>query len=92
MNIELGQMQNGGLVIMSDPPFGQPVCRVEYYRGQRLMMLVYDSPGHDDDLMPYELSDNSAAQVESSPSVLIVGRTPDQRLHGYDVPLVHIGL
>ncbi|MBU0860033.1 MAG: hypothetical protein KJ667_08845, partial [Alphaproteobacteria bacterium] len=80
------------LVIMSDPPFGRPVCRVEYYRDQHLMMLVYDDPDHEGDLMHYELSERAITQVETSPSVMIVGQTPDHRLHGYDVPLIHVGL
>jgi hypothetical protein len=95
MNIELGQMQDGGLVIMSDPPFGRSICRVEYYRDQRLMMLVYDSADHEDedsDLMHYELPEPAIAKVETSPNVLIVDKTPDQRLHGYDVPLIHVGI
>lgn len=93
MNIELGQMKDGGLVIMGDPPFGRTISRVEYYRDQRLMMLVYDAMGDEEsDLMHYELSEPAITKVETSPNVLIVDKMPDQRLHGYDVPLVHIGL
>lgn len=99
MNIELGQLQHGGLILMGDPPFDRPVCRVEYYREQHLMMLVYDTTGggagdgdHTDELMPYELSAPAIAKIESSPNVLIVSQTPDRRLQGYDVPLIHIGL
>ena len=91
MNIELGQLQNGALVILSDPPFGRAICRVEYYRDQQLMMLVYDDPEHEGDLMHYELSAQAVAKVETCPSVMIVSQTPEKALHGYDVPLIQIG-
>lgn len=91
MNIELGQLQSGELVILSDPPFGRVVCRVEYYRDQRLMMLVYDEGEEDGELMHYELSPPAVARVETCPSILIVSQDQEKRLHGYDVPLVHIG-
>lgn len=91
MNIELAQLQNGGLVIISDPPFERPVCRVEYYRDQHLMMLVYEAPDDEGDLMPCELSAPAIQKVENSPHVLIVNQTGDHKLHGYDVPLIHIG-
>lgn len=91
MNIELGQLQNGALVILSDPPFGRMICRVEYYRDQHLMMLIYDDPEHEGDLMHYELSPLAVAKVETSPNVMIVSQSAEKRLHGYDVPLIHIG-
>jgi len=91
VNIELGQLQNGALVILSDPPFGRTICRVEYYRDQKLMMLIYDDPAHEGDLMHYELTEPAMAKVEVSPNVMIVSQSPEKMLHGYDVPLIQIG-
>ncbi len=92
MNVELGQLADGGLVVMCDAPFPHEIRRIEYYRDQRLMMLVYDTPDHDSDLMHYELSDVAASSVEASPSVLVVDHAPDRKLYGYDVPLVQVGI
>lgn len=85
-------MANGGLVIMCDAPFPHEIRRIEYYRDQRLMMLVYESVDEDSDLMHYELTDVSAHAVETSPSVLVVDHAPDRKLYGYDVPLIQVGV
>ena len=92
MNVELGKLADGGLVIMADSPFPHEIRRIEYYRDQRLMMLVYNDPAHEGDLMHYELSGVNARSVETSPSVMVVDHTPDHKIYGYDVPLVQIGL
>ncbi len=92
MNIELGELADGGLVIVCDSPFPHEIRRIEYYRDQRLMMLVYDDPAHEGDLMHYELPDTAARSVETSPSIMIVDQGPKRGIYGYDVPLVQVGL
>ena len=91
MNIELGQLPDGGLVLLADADFSHDVRRIEYYRDQRLMMLVYDEPEHPGELMHYELNDNATAAVEASGSILVVNKSPNRKLYGYDVPLVQVG-
>lgn len=92
MNVELGKLSDGGLVVMCDAPFPHEIRRIEYYRDQRLMMLVYDDPDHEGDLMHHELSEVAAHTVESSPSVLVVDHSPGHKLYGYDVPLIQVGV
>jgi type IV secretory pathway TraG/TraD family ATPase VirD4 len=92
MNVELGKLADGGLVIMCDSPFPHEIRRIEYYRDQKLMMLVYNNPSHEGDLMHYELADVASQSVESSPSVLVVDHSPDRKMYGYDVPLVQVGI
>lgn len=93
MNVELGQLPDGGLVVVADQRFPHDIRRIEYYRDQRLMMLVYDDPAHEGELMHQELKDHVAELVEASPSIMIVdkGPPPAHILHGYEVPLVQIG-
>lgn len=91
MNVELGKLADGGLVVMCDAPFPHEIRRIEYYHDQRLMMLVYNTSDLDSDLMHYELSGIAAQAVEASPSVLVVDHAPDRKLYGYDVPLVQVG-
>ncbi len=91
MNVELGTLPDGNLVVVADMAFHKDVVRVEYYRDQRLMMLVYDDPAHNGDLMDYELTEDAARHAERSPSVLIVTAEPGKELLGYPVPLVQVG-
>jgi hypothetical protein len=91
MNIELGRLPDGGLVLVSDSSFSHDIRRIEYYRDQRLMMLIYDDPDHEGELMHYELPDVAALAVEGSPSVMVVDQGPNRKLYGYDVPLVQVG-
>lgn len=92
MNIELGKLVDGGLVIVADAPFPDEIRRVEYYRDQSLMMLVYGDASHAGDLMHYELSDLAARVIEGCPNIMIVDHTPNHGIYGYDVPLVQIGI
>lgn len=91
MNVELGKLPDGNLVVVADSAFRKDVVRVEYYRDQRLMMLVYDDPDHEGDLMDHELTEDAARHAEGSPSVLIVTAEPGKELLGYPVPLVQVG-
>lgn len=91
MNVELGKLPDGNLVVVADTPFPRDVVRVEYFRDQRLMMLVYDDPDHDGDLMDYEVSEDAVRLAERNPSVLIVTAEPGKELLGYDVPLIQVG-
>ena len=90
MNIELGKLGNGGLVLMADKPFPHPVSSVEYYGEQKLLMLVYDEPGHEGDLLHYELTDHSVNTIEDKASILVVCAMPRRGLGGREVPLVRI--
>jgi hypothetical protein len=91
MNIELGKLADGGLVIINDSPFNTEIKRVEYYRAQKLISLVYNNKDDDDELMHHELNDVSSELVESSPTIFIVCHGPNTQLHGYDVPLIKVG-
>jgi hypothetical protein len=92
MNIELGQMADGELVLVSDAALPGDVKRVEYYRDQRLFMLVYDLADHEGDLMHYELADEVAAKVASKSKLTIVEPDKDTgQPVGYDAFLIQIG-
>lgn len=90
MNVELGKLADGGLMIMCDLPFPHHIRRVEYYSDQKLILLIYDQPEHEGDLMHYELSDVASQLVEANAQVLIVDCSPDKKLYGYDVSLVKV--
>ncbi len=92
MNIELGKLGDGSLVIISDSPFPHDIRRVEYYRDQRLMMIVYNAADHEGDLMHYELPDVAHDAVDTSPMVMVIDHGPNKKLYGYDVPLVQVGV
>lgn len=91
MNIELGVLKDGGVLMVSDEPLPQMVKRVEFYRDQSLLMLVYDNEAEDTQLMHYEIPITMSYPLEKSPNVIIYSVYPEQPLVGYKVPLIKIG-
>ncbi len=91
MNIELGLLHDGNVMMVSDEPLPDIVRRVEYYRNQRLLMLVYHDEELDDDLMHYEIPQQMAGRIESSPDIMIYSLFPDHEPIGYKVPLIQVG-
>ncbi len=92
MNIELGELPDGDLVLVSDTTFPADVKRIEYYRDQRLFMLVYDDPEHEGDLMHYELADDIARKVERKSTLVVI--EPDimtGKPMGYYTSLIQVG-
>lgn len=93
MNIELGRLSDGSLTLVSDAALPAGVQRIEYYRDQRLLMMVYDDPAHEGDLLNCELSDDTAAIFERSPNlVFIVSNALSPEAYGYFVPLIRVGI
>lgn len=91
MNVELGVLHDGGVMLVSDRPLPDIVCRVEYYRQQRLFMLVYYDEAIEEDLMHYEVPQQMVDAVERTPNVIIYSLFPNHEPIGYKVPLVQIG-
>lgn len=92
MDIELGQLPDGDLALVCGTPLPADVKRVEYYRDQRLFMLVYDLPDHEGDLMHYELKADVAEKVQKRSSLVVI--EPDRvsgKPTGYYASLIQIG-
>ncbi len=90
MNIDLGVLHDGGVMLASDRPLPDIVRRVEYYSEQKLFMLVYNEKGLEDDLMHFEVPIHMTSYVESTPNIVIYSLYPDHEPIGYKVPLVKI--
>jgi hypothetical protein len=91
-SVNLAQSPEGDLVLVTDEPFPADIKRVEYYRSQKLFMLVYDQDEHEGDLMHYELPEDVAQRVEKKSSLIIV--EPDLqtgRRMGYYTSLIQVG-
>lgn len=91
MNIELGILNDGGVMLVSDRPLPHLVRRVEFYRDQRLFMLVYNNNENDTELMHYEIPESMSNPVEKSPDVIIYSLFPNHEPIGYKVPLIKVG-
>jgi hypothetical protein len=92
MDIELGQLPDGDLALVCGTSLPGDVKRVEYYRDQRLFMLVYDLPDHEGDLMHYELRPEVAEKVQRRSSLVVI--EPDKasgKPMGYYTSLIQIG-
>ena len=91
--IRLGRTEKGHLIIASDEPLPSKVKRVEYYREQKIFTFSYEDEGEDDRLMSYEVSDEVAEIVKSSPDIIIVAMTEDGKdPEKYLCPLVQVGV
>ncbi len=91
MNIELAALSDGNVMMVSDEPLPDIVRRVEYYREQRLFLLIFDDPQYEDELMQYEISTDLSRSVEKTPNIMIYSLYPDHEPIGYKVPLVQVG-
>jgi len=91
MAIELGLLKDGGVMMVSDKPLPYIVSRVEYYRDQRLFLLVYNNEEEDSELMHYEIPEHMAPPVEKAPNVIIYSLFPDHEPIGYKAPLIKVG-
>lgn len=94
MTIELGHLSDGRLILASDEAFPADVMRVEYYREQRLFMVIYEEGAdHDGDLMPCEVSPELAETVKSSARDIVIAMTGNPAApYGYEVPLIQVGV
>lgn len=91
MNIELGLLHDGGIMMVSDQPLPDMVCRVEYYRDQRLFMLVYDDEQSGEELMHYEVPADMSEPIQKTPNIMVYSLYPDREPIGYKVPVVQVG-
>ncbi|HAJ90549.1 MAG TPA: hypothetical protein DCM27_06005 [Rhodospirillaceae bacterium] len=92
MSFSLGELPDGDLAIVSDCVLPADIKRIEYYRDQRLFMLVYDLPDHEGDLMHYELSAGVAEKVQRRSSLVVI--EPDKatgKASGYYASLIQVG-
>lgn len=93
MTIDVARMSSGQLAMISDRPFPAQVKHIEYYKEQKLFQLVFADSGTEDMLVTRELDPDAARIVETAPDIVVVvsaggGTEP----HGYDVPLIQIGV
>ncbi|MGQ0527433.1 MAG: hypothetical protein ACT4OY_05310 [Alphaproteobacteria bacterium] len=91
MMIDLGILGDGGLMLVCSEPLPDIVKRVEFYREQRLLNVIYFNEKEGSDLMHREVPINLAASVEKSPDVLIYSLFIDDEPVGYKAPLIQVG-
>lgn len=92
MGFALGELPDGDLALVCDQSLPADVKRIEYYRDQRLLMLIYDIPNHEGELMHREVRDDVAEKVRKRSSMVIV--QPDAmtgRPMGYYASLIQVG-
>lgn len=91
--IRLGQTNDGRLIMASNQPLPSDIERIEYYREQKLFMLVFEDKEHEDQLMPCEMSDEVSTIIKASPEIIIVAMTEEGTTpYEYTTPLVQIGV
>ena len=91
MNLELSTLKDGGVLLVGDQSMPDMVKRIEYYREQHLMMLIYQDEALDNDLFEYEVPEEMVHCVEKSPDVIVYVLFDDHEPIGYKVPLIKVG-
>lgn len=91
MKVEMTVLNNGVVMLVADRPMPDMVRRVEYYRDQKVFMLVYDDEEIDSEMMHYEVPIDYAMAVEKTPNILIYANYPDTGPIGYKAPLIKVG-
>ena len=91
MNIELIVLKAGNILLAGDDSFPDIVKRVEYYREQRLFLIIYKNEIAEGELMHFEVPANLIPPVERSPDVIIYSMFKNNDPVGYKVPLIKVG-
>lgn len=91
MNLELSILNDGGVLLVGDEAMPDMVKRIEFYRDQQLITLVYKDETIQSDLMEYEIPESMLPSVEKSPDVIIYVLFKDHEPVGYKVPLIKVG-
>lgn len=91
MKIELSTLKDGGVLLVNDGAVKDILKRIEFYRDQRLMMLVYHDEQIQSDLIEYQVPDNMVQTVDQSPDVIVYTMFENHDPIGYKVPLVKVG-
>ncbi len=91
MAVELSILSDGGVMMLMNEPLPDIVKRVEYYREQRLFMLIYHTQNSDSDLMEHEIPEHMTGGLEKSPDVMIYTIFEEHEPLGYKVPLIKVG-
>lgn len=91
MNIELAKMNDDRILLVSDEPMPDIVKRVEYYREQRLFMVIWYDENIEELLMHHEVPIDFAMAIEKTPNILVYSMYPDHDPIGYKVPLIKVG-
>lgn len=93
MNSELGIHHNGSLVLVCSADIPGTICRLEYYREQKMLSIVYENNEIDPDLSHYEMPEDVDTIMRKKGLVtVIVSPNAEKEAYGYDVPIVQIGL
>jgi hypothetical protein len=91
MTVELTILKDGGILLINDAGYPDNVKRVEYYRDQKVFMLVYNQEENEDEMMHYEIPDDMRHSVEKSPNIIICSYDQQQRPYAYKTPLIKVG-
>ncbi len=91
MNVELSKLSDDRIMLMSDRPMPDIVKRIEYYREQRLFMLVWHDEDMEELIMHHEVPIDFAMAIEKAPHVYIYALYPDSEPLGYKAPLIKVG-
>lgn len=90
MKIELGVLSDGNVMMVCDQPLPGTVKHLEYFKSQRLLMVVYNDSELDSELMHYEIPKEMSYEVDKAESIFLYSLFPDKEPSGYKVPMISV--
>ena len=91
MIVELGILNDGGVMMVSSEPLPHLIKRVEFDRDQRSLVFVYNTVENQTVAMEQQVPFDMLSEVENSPDVIVYSIFTNHEPIGYKAPLVKVG-
>lgn len=93
MESEFAIHHDGRLALVCSADIPGRVCRLEYYREQKMVTIVFEESEIDPELGHYEMPEDVDDIIRKHGQVIIMVAPSDaHEAYGYDVPIVQIGV
>ncbi len=90
MSIELAQLRDGHIALLSDENFPDKIGSVEYFRYDHQLQISYENEESGGWLLGKKLSDDAITALDSSPENVLIIHVKGQDTEEYYVPLHRI--
>ena len=90
MPIELAQLRNGAIALLTDLDLADKVSSVEYFKEQNYLQLSYEKETLEALLLHEDLSQDALMAIECALDMIYVVEILDDTIDGYYVPFTRI--
>ena len=91
--IQLGQTNDGRLVIASNQPIPSTIRWVGYDRAQKTLSFTFEDENAEEMVLPHEISRKTSDIIKENPDVIVIAPTQkEQKPTRYISPLIQLGV